>query len=252
MNIVILSKGQKRKIKELYLSEFHSVVDIANMLSLSTDKVRQYAKSKGLKKVQYVKWLTKEAKRRIQEWNGEKSISSLSKEFGCNAETLRKYMKKHGIETNKQTNTKNEKIEVTEEMKEIILSPKLARWEVSQMLGVSVKWVSDKRKELGSEGYVLRKDYKKQFSLPEKKFADMLIVLDRVFFHHYNLLGYNVDFYLGNKTIVEIQGSYFHNQEEVREADEKKRTFFESKGYRVIYFTDHELDNIELIKLRLG
>lgn len=252
---VILSKGQVRKIRELYLSEFHSVEEISILMNLSEDKVRDTAQAYGLVKVQKVSWLTKDRKMEIRNWDGKKSISQLAREYGCTMEAIRKYMKKHGIDTTLHTQredgTKNEKRVLTEEELKILSDSKLARWEVAELLNVSTKWVTDKRREFFGDNIFLRKDYTREYSQAEKQVADILLDLDFAFFDHYELLGYNVDFYMGRKLIIEVQGDYFHSKEETIVADEKKYDFFTSKGYSILYVQEHELKDQEAVYLKI-
>lgn len=56
---------------------------------------------------------------------------------------------------------------------------------------------------------------------------------------------YKIDYYLGQKIIIEVQGKYWHNNNNKihLEKDKKKKKCLENLGYNIIYISEDDLKN---------
>ncbi|MGL5506410.1 MAG: DUF559 domain-containing protein, partial [Paraclostridium sp.] len=85
-------------------------------------------------------------------------------------------------------------------------------------------------------------------TVPEIDFKDLLEEMSLSYLYEYKVLGYKVDFYLGAKLIVEIQGDYWHSKEDVKVRDKKKKEILESNGYTIIYINESDFKDKDVIK----
>ena len=80
----------------------------------------------------------------------------------------------------------------------------------------------------------------------EKVVAEILSdTFDVVYFFEHQIGKWNVDFYLGNKKIIEAQGVRWHNSEKAIEKDERKYAELTSLGYSILYIHELELNKNE-------
>ena len=79
-------------------------------------------------------------------------------------------------------------------------------------------------------------------STSELKVQSILEELDVAYIQEKKIGKYHIDFYLGFKLCLEVQGRYWHSQSRRVESDRRKKQFLESKGYKVIYVWDDELN----------
>ena len=79
-------------------------------------------------------------------------------------------------------------------------------------------------------------------STAETKVRGILEELDVAYIQEKKIGRYSIDFYLGFKMCLEVQGRYWHSQPHRVESDRRKKEFLESQGYRVIYVWDDELN----------
>lgn len=84
-------------------------------------------------------------------------------------------------------------------------------------------------------------------STAEIMFEEILKTLDLTFFYQKEICGYNVDYYLGQKLIVEVQGSYWHtkvkNNRNIFKEDEIKRKTLEQNNYKVLQIWEKDIKN---------
>lgn len=82
-------------------------------------------------------------------------------------------------------------------------------------------------------------------SSAEKRVREALENLDLAYIKEKRIGRYSIDFYLGQKLCIEVQGEYWHNIPERKETDKRKREYLESNGYHVLYLWENDLDNSE-------
>lgn len=81
----------------------------------------------------------------------------------------------------------------------------------------------------------------------EFKFEDILNEIDLTFKYHKIILNYEVDYYLGQKIIIEVQGSRYHknriDSKDFETADKIKKDFLQENGYKVIQVSEEDILN---------
>ena len=245
------SKEEDQLLIEMYQSDKYSMPDIEKRFGLSDDTILRRLGALGIsheRKQRKKTWLTEEAAMYLANWQGEESIPTIAKRYGVCAETIRKYLLSIGKDTSLHLEHYEApvKYEMTDEIMEYIKNPRYAAWEVAEEFNLTTDWVKKKRQDIFGR-FVVQKDYKKTYSLPEKKVADILDELDIVYYDHHDIGKWNVDFYLGSKTIIEIQGTFSHSHEHVIAKDKKKKSELEEDGYTILYINEEEVDNTQLV-----
>lgn len=86
---------------------------------------------------------------------------------------------------------------------------------------------------------------KDEFSITyiEDKVRDLLLELDLAFFFQHTIGKWSIDFYLGNKKCVEVQGKRFHTREKTIEKDKRKKEELEKLGYSILYLKESVINN---------
>ena len=79
----------------------------------------------------------------------------------------------------------------------------------------------------------------------EKQVREILDNLDVAYIKEKRVGKYHLDFYLGFKGCIEVQGSYWHSKEDRKLRDIRKKGYLKENGYRVLYIWDNELDKAE-------
>ena len=72
-------------------------------------------------------------------------------------------------------------------------------------------------------------------STPEIILKDILEELELSYLYEHKIGKYKVDFYLGFKLVIEVQGDYWHSLEKTKEQDRMKKEYLENLGYTVLY-----------------
>ena len=88
-------------------------------------------------------------------------------------------------------------------------------------------------------------------STSELKTEEILEEMDLAFIYEKKILNWKVDYYLGLKTIIEVQGEYWHNLDKVKEKDERKFKELRNNGYKIIEIWENELSNKDKIKAKI-
>lgn len=79
----------------------------------------------------------------------------------------------------------------------------------------------------------------------EKQVREILDNLDVAYIKEKRVGKYHLDFYLGFKGCIEVQGSYWHSKEDRKLRDIRKKKYLKENGYKVLYIWDNELDKAE-------
>lgn len=77
----------------------------------------------------------------------------------------------------------------------------------------------------------------------EEKIAVILDELDIAYHEQKRIDKWSVDFYLGDKTIVDVHGEYIHSKDIAKERDKNKKSFLEKSGYLYIEILEKDIDN---------
>lgn len=242
--IITWTEEMDKKLTSIY-NEFHDINDMVSILGISKDTIKKRAKVLGLNKPHKVKWLTPEIKEGLNNWNGEISINVLSKELNISQETLREYLNKIGKDTKlyRKTNPSYmRRFEITEQLNEDLKNPRLPAWYIAETYGMSETWIHKKRKEIFEEVVIMR-NTTGSLSRAEFKVKRILDELDIVYFTNHLIEGWSIDFYLGKKMTIEVQGDYWHSLPKKIEIDNKKKISLEKLGYFILYIKEYEIEN---------
>lgn len=79
----------------------------------------------------------------------------------------------------------------------------------------------------------------------ERAIREILDKLDVAYIKEKSIGKYHIDFYLGHKACIEVQGSYWHTRKERKLRDIKKRKYLRELGYKVLVIWDTKLDTAE-------
>lgn len=82
----------------------------------------------------------------------------------------------------------------------------------------------------------------KRVSRSEREVMNILDNLDVVYQREKRLGKYSIDFYLGFKLCIEVQGLYWHSKPERIETDKRKKAYLKDQGYKVLYLWDNNLE----------
>ena len=126
------------------------------------------------------------------------------------------------------------------------MNPMMSNSALSRKYGLSYETIRILRNEhYGKIDIRANNFYNK--SSAEVDFEEILKTLDLAYFYQKDILGYKVDYYLGQKIIVEVQGDYWHtkarNNRNVQQTDYKKKTTLENKGYTVLQIWENDIKN---------
>lgn len=127
-----------------------------------------------------------------------------------------------------------------------MMNPMMSNSALSRKYGLSYETIRIWRNEhYGKIDIRANNFYNK--SSAEVDFEEILKTLDLAYFYQKDILGYKVDYYLGQKIIVEVQGDYWHtkarNNRNVQQTDYKKKTTLENKGYTVLQIWENDIKN---------
>lgn len=130
------------------------------------------------------------------------------------------------------------KLPRTSEVEEDLKNPYKSHVELARKYGVSEATIARRRNELGVK--VRLKNFN---TIPEIIVAEVLEELDYAYIQQKHIGKWSIDFYLGNKTCIDVHGEWTHSKPKVVERDKRKAEFLKSEGYRylIIYEKDTRL-----------
>lgn len=85
----------------------------------------------------------------------------------------------------------------------------------------------------------------RRISQVERKVQDILDNLDLAYIREKRIGKYSIDFYLGFKLCIEVQGGYWHSRPHRIETDKRKKKYLNDLGYTILYLYEDYLDNAE-------
>jgi very-short-patch-repair endonuclease len=108
--------------------------------------------------------------------------------------------------------------------------------------GIGVSRIHQLRKERNIKIQVNTLDRE---SSAEKLVREILDKLDLAYIKEKPIGKYHIDFYLGFRACIEVQGAYWHNKPSRREQDARKLKYLSEHGYRVLYIWEDMMDEAE-------
>lgn len=239
MYAVNLTQEQIDYAKKQYQNPNITQVQIAKELGINPSTLNRYAKKWGIKKVLKSKWTSE-----MIAWlkvNYNKPYAELESHLSLDGETIRMKLKELNI--TRTSKYRPFKINPNDtKFWEDIDSPRLTAPEIVEkykQYDISVSTVHMYRRKRGIK---LQVNTIQSESSSERAVREILEELDLAYIKEKKIDKYSIDFYLGFKACIEVQGSYWHNKPKRKEADKRKLNKLNSLGYKVLYIWDNELD----------
>jgi very-short-patch-repair endonuclease/AraC-like DNA-binding protein len=235
------------QLREGYASELVTVDELANSLKMSIDTMAKKAKELGLSKVRK-QFVTDQQMLIIREMaENQLSIKQIIEKTGLGKETIRKIMRSFDIPT---YHTRIKDLEDKEAFFKDLGNPRYSAPDLRRKYGVSDGAIHKWRRKIYGE-FKLQLHTTEHLSDLEMQMVEILEELDLAYIPQKKIDKWTVDFYLGQKTILEVDG-YYHDKNKVQEKDSRKLKDLRSKGYQIITISYSEFENKEQIKLKIS
>lgn len=239
----LLGIGRK-KIQKI-LRENNITIDGKNACKFSSDQIREMV---GL-------------------YSDGRSISQIALKFGCDAEAVRYHLKKKNIGRREPGDTM---LKIPQNLRKIVrgwyLGEDCSSYDISSRLqseyGVVVhpncvqkflKRVGISRHGRELREHIARKLEKKGFmSKPEAWVGKLLDDMGLKYVSQFVVEDFSWDFMICDNVLIDVQGDYWHSKPGRMQRDERKFHVAVKNNYRVCYIWEHELQNEDLIRNRIG
>lgn len=239
MNKINLTQEQIEYIKEQYQNPNITQIQIAKELGMNPSTLNRYARKWGIKKIQKSKWNDEKI-----EWlkvNYNKPYAELEEHLSLDGETIRMKLKELNIKrTSKYRPFKIDPNDI--QFWADIDSPRLTAPEIIEKykhyeIGVSTVHMYRRKRGIKLQVNTIQSE-----SSSERAVKEILEELDVAYVKEKKIDKYSIDFYLGFKCCIEVQGHYWHSKPKRVEADKRKLDTLTNLGYKVLYIWDNELD----------
>lgn len=237
------------KIKELismYNSKEYNLLDISTHFKCSLKTITNKASDLKISKKESIE-ITKGDIEYFKNNYQIKTVEEMAKERRLNEYGVLKKLFKLGLST-KPPKYSNRNMPSTIDFWNDYINPNMSHTDVGRKHGIDRttigKW---RRKDFGNDFKTMINTWLHK-SEPELIFEDILNKLDMTFEYQKKILGWRCDYYLGFKTVVEINGRYWHSKEDAVIRDNKKKNELENEGYTLITIWDDELNDHEKIE----
>ena len=256
---LVLTDLQIEKLKDMYSDQNFSLKDIAEYFQCSIGTINKVAIQMGLKKERYYKSvLTKEDEDFIIEAiNNHISIKEISQKIKHCDEIVKKFISEKNLLYPGQYYYENEDKKITKDLSKALQNKDFEK--AIKNPAYSNAYLS--RKYYHAPGTIARwrkilfGNYKRMVdtylckSTSEMDFEDILLSLKLSYLYEQKIGKWKVDYDLGFKFLVEIQGSHWHDEvQKTMEKDIVKIEDLTNKGYTVLTIWDYELKNPKQIK----
>lgn len=249
-NKFIPNEEQIEFIKSAYRNSDFLQSDVAEALGVSHDTLRRVAKSLGLEKVRKSVWSSEKIMWLKSNYN--LTYKEMCEYLGFNEETIRLKINELGL--HRTTRYRPFKLDMSDtEFLSDLDNPTLTAPDIVEKYkdkyGVSESRIWQLRKQRRIK---LQVDTIHRVSTSESKVKEILDELDVAYIQEKAVGKYHIDFYLGFKLCLEVQGHYWHNKPERKATDIRKKDYLSRLGYKVVYIWDNELEKAkEIIKTAL-
>ena len=234
-----LSSSQIDYIKEQYPILELTLKEISDNLGVSVETVRRRAKELGLERPKFriygdnLEWL---------KLNYNKTYKEMEEYLNVDAETIRITLKEIGIK--RSTVYRPFKLDMSDtEFLSDLDNPKLTAPDIvskyADKYGIGISRIHQLRKERHIK---LQVDTLSRESSAEMRVREILDELDLAYIREKRVGKYHLDFYLGFKACIEVQGEYWHSKPKRIECDYKKLNYLHENGYKVLYVWEDKID----------
>lgn len=214
---------------------------------VSRDSIQSTAEKLGLskrkEKVKYAKALTIDQRKFIVENNNKKNVYEIALDLKINERTIVNFLKSQNIEPNRANPRYKKNImlknkDFCKDYNDLTLTTSYicSKWSLNEKTIYS--W---RKQDFGNYSHKVNPVMKR--TKPEAQFEDILFELKIPYFYQWEINKWTIDFYLGHKICVEIDGSFWHDNTVVKQKDERKIKDLIDKGYTIINFTEEEVYN---------
>lgn len=233
------SDERVKKLTELYNYGKHTNREIAEILGTTRDSVCGKVSLLGLKKDLTVvyKMLNEEEKQFIRDNSFSMTITEMSKKLDRHAESISKFIAQENLPIKLR---KFDYFIQDEQFMEDIKNPAYSHSYVGAKYGVTGGVISKWRKKLFGDFKSMTDTFLCK-STAELEFEKIINDLDIAFFYEEKICGWKIDYYLGHRVCVEIQGEYWHSLDKVKEKDDRKINELKTKGYIVIEIQEENI-----------
>lgn len=259
----IWTKEKDALLIRLYDSSDVTVVDIAEEFGTSEDTVTKRAKSFGLNK-RIRNSYSKENIDEIKDKARSMSIVKIANSIGFSEESVRKKVKELGLKNLYYDEKKEEwALKRQEEKARIdyfknekrrarvapvdddaflwdLSNPYYTTYQLGQKYNLNPSTIGNWRSRL--LGKMHASPVMKGIMTELEDIVSKILTqeLDATYFFEHDIGSWNIDFYLGNKKGIEVQGERWHKSESVKEKDQRKLKELSGLGYSILYL--HEQD----------
>lgn len=233
-----------RILKECYKSEDFTISDIAQLIDTTEPIVYSKAKELNLSKQRYKNYAEEEI-----DWlceNKDKlTIKEMAEYLNRSENAIRFKLVKLGESVRI---SRRIAMPDTEDFKQDIGDPMLSNAVLARKYGVCDTTINKWRKRLYGDFKTMVDTWRCK-TTAELDMENILEEMDLAYIYQKVILGWKVDFYLGFKIIVEVQGSHWHDEiEKVIEKDKRKFSELQKAGYTVIKIWDYDLKDKDKVK----
>lgn len=233
------------KLKVMYASDKIKIEDMVKSFNLSESVIVKKAKELNLIKnrVIPITHLSSEEQSYIRNNIEILSLSEIANNLKRKRDTIQRFVITEGLiyKTNKYP------MPTSEEFANDIGNPMYSNAALGRIYGYTDLVIKKWREELFGDFQTMIDTYR-CMTVPEIDFRDILEELDLSYLYEYKIDKWKVDFYLGCKLIVEIQGDYWHSLDKVKEKDNRKESSLKAMGYKILYINEKDITNTEEIK----
>jgi very-short-patch-repair endonuclease len=238
----------------MYMSDKCTVEDIAKHFKCSKSHILKQARIMGIKKTPCINHgIGKIWKKDEQEYvinavkeqmshSGKKGVSLLeiAEHINVSVLALVKFLKDNNILCHENGEYI---IPSTQEFQDDFKNPFISNRALALKYKMSEASFSKARRQIFGSGWKTKRNTWFYRSTAEIKFEEILSNLHFSFIPQQEINGWRYDYDLGFFLLVEVQGTYWHSTDSVRDNDEKKRLSAEKMGYEVVQIAECDLDN---------
>lgn len=237
---IVFTEKQIKFIKEQYPKLDLTLSQIAEHLGINISSVSRKAKELNLERPKCKIYGEK------LEWlkvNYNKSYAEMVEYLQVDSETIRVTINSLGLK--RTTKYRPFKLDMNDqEFISDLENPRLTAPDIvskyKDKYGIGESRIHQLRKQRGIK---LQINTLARESSGEKEVRQILDSLDLAYIREKQFGKYHVDFYLGFKGCIEVQGTYWHSKEDRRASDARKRNYLERRGYKILYIWDNKLQN---------
>ena len=219
-------------MKEFDIKDRTTITNTAKRFGLSPRDLKCYNKKSGL---------NYEQRKKVLIDCESLTLPELSEKYNVNRQTIVDFLESQNINPIRTKSKYDALIKLNPNFKtdfeNLTLSHKYVALKYDLYPSTIKRWRFD---VFGKEINNISKTRKK--TTPELQFEDILYKLEIPFFYEWSIDKWSIDYYLGWKICIEINGDYWHsNTEYVIEKDKEKEKWLLDNGYKLYIFTENDL-----------